>query len=69
LVFPPAESCGLNINDTIRYSIALSADFLVFVFADAGLSSFMVLILCQMEKWKTARTIPRGFGGWINGQQ
>jgi hypothetical protein len=68
LVFPPALSAGLNINETIRYSCAFSALFLVFVLADAGLNSFMGSILFKMEKWKTAPDEnradgPRGGGG------
>jgi hypothetical protein len=57
LVFPPALSAGLNINETILYSRALSCDFLVFVLALAGDSNFMGFNPVQMvQNGKTART-------------
>jgi hypothetical protein len=49
-VFPPAESCGESINDTMRYSMALSADFLVLVLAEAGLNNFIICDPVQNAK-------------------
>jgi hypothetical protein len=63
LVFPPAESAGLSIRETIRYSLAFSADFLVFVLALAGLNNFMGSILFKMMKMETRSHNASGFGG------
>jgi hypothetical protein len=67
-VFPPAESCGLNIKDTILYSLAFSALLRVFVLADAGESSFMGFNPVQMEKWKTRSHNASGFDGGLSGR-
>ena len=63
-VFPPALSAGANINETIRYSLAFSADFLVFVLADAGLNNFMTCNPVQNGKMETRSHDASGFEWW-----